>query len=70
MTSLSKKYKLLDGRRLLIKQDFSGELGGTVWDASIVLCRFLETHPRFHFQQQKVLELGAGIVDTDMEEPA
>jgi len=51
------------GKTISIIQDFSGELGGTVWDASLVLIKYLENSSEFppHFWERKrVLELGSG----------
>jgi 2-polyprenyl-3-methyl-5-hydroxy-6-metoxy-1,4-benzoquinol methylase len=49
---------------LRIEQDVSGELGGTVWDASLMMLKFfesdLENFPLGHWRGKKVLELGSG----------
>jgi len=50
-------------RTIVIKQDLSGELGATVWDAGLVLAKYFEnttTFPVGHFKGKRVLELGAG----------
>jgi hypothetical protein len=42
---------------------FSGELGGTIWDAALVLIKYLENVEEFplnYFKGKKVVELGAG----------
>lgn len=47
----------------LVVSEFSGELGATVWDASIVLIKYFENTKRFpvgSFRGKRVLELGAG----------
>jgi predicted nicotinamide N-methyase len=46
-----------------VKKDFSGELGGTVWDAAIVLIKYfenLEEFPIGFFKGKKIIELGSG----------
>eukprot|EP01105_Mastigella_eilhardi_P028931 TRINITY_DN98_c1_g2_i2.p1 TRINITY_DN98_c1_g2~~TRINITY_DN98_c1_g2_i2.p1 ORF type:complete len:231 (-),score=75.40 TRINITY_DN98_c1_g2_i2:47-739(-) len=51
------------GRTLCVRQDFSGELGATVWDAALVLCKYFENVREFpvgYFRGKRVLELGAG----------
>jgi len=51
------------GSVLLVDQDFKGELGATVWDAAIVLCKYfenIEDFPVGFFKNKKVIELGAG----------
>lgn len=49
---------------IVVEQDFSGELGGTVWDASLVLVKHfehdVENYALHHFKNKSVLELGAG----------
>jgi len=51
------------GRTISIKQDFSGELGGTVWDAALVLAKYFENttvFPPGYFKGKRILELGSG----------
>eukprot|EP01102_Stenamoeba_stenopodia_P004890 TRINITY_DN1536_c0_g1_i1.p1 TRINITY_DN1536_c0_g1~~TRINITY_DN1536_c0_g1_i1.p1 ORF type:complete len:236 (+),score=45.04 TRINITY_DN1536_c0_g1_i1:82-789(+) len=49
---------------IFIEQNFSGEeLGATVWDAAIVLIKYLESEkqfPKSFWEGKSVLELGAG----------
>jgi len=51
------------GRTLSIRQDFNGELGGTVWDAALVFIKYFENTTEFppgFWKGKRVLELGAG----------
>ncbi len=53
-----------NGRDLTIKQSYIGDVGCVVWDAALVLSKYLETesfHDRFGGLKGKtVVELGAG----------
>ena len=58
-------YRTLEcaGKEIRIKQLYVGDVGCVVWDAALVLARFLENS--HHFQREywtgrRVLELGAG----------
>jgi predicted nicotinamide N-methyase len=52
------------GHEFVIKQIFDGELGATVWDASIILSKYFEHQvqkfPPGWWDNKRVLELGAG----------
>lgn len=52
------------GKDITIYQSwFSGELGGTIWDAALVLIKYLENVEEFplnYFKGKTVVELGAG----------
>ncbi|XP_055719196.1 protein-lysine methyltransferase METTL21D isoform X2 [Salvelinus fontinalis] len=56
-----------DGSVLKIKQCFKGDVGCVVWDAAIVLSKYLETKPLYDpcsgvnmWASKNILELGAG----------
>lgn len=52
-----------DGSTLAIKQFYVGTVGCVVWDAALVLCRFLENRAHFgpeYWAGKRVLELGSG----------
>lgn len=52
-----------DGSTLSIKQLYVGTVGCVVWDAALVLCRFLENRAHFgsaYWAGKRVLELGSG----------
>ena len=52
-----------DGSTLSIKQLYVGTVGCVVWDAALVLCRFLENRAHFgsaYWARKRVLELGSG----------
>ncbi|PRP83196.1 methyltransferase-like protein 21D-like [Planoprotostelium fungivorum] len=55
-SSLDKRIEY-NSQEIIIKQDFSGELGATVWDASIVLIKYIQNQ---NLQGKRILELGAG----------
>jgi len=60
--TLNREIKFF-GHKISIKQEFSGELGATVWDAALVLIKYfenLEEFPMTFWQGKQVLELGAG----------
>ena len=51
------------GRTLNIRQLYIGDEGCVVWDAALVLARFLENRyffPPNHWKNRRVLELGSG----------
>jgi len=56
--SLQREIQVFD-HTLLIEQEFSGELGATVWDAAIVLAKYLTTFPDY-FRNKRIIELGSG----------
>eukprot|EP01112_Ceratiomyxa_fruticulosa_P022481 TRINITY_DN8232_c0_g1_i1.p2 TRINITY_DN8232_c0_g1~~TRINITY_DN8232_c0_g1_i1.p2 ORF type:complete len:204 (-),score=36.25 TRINITY_DN8232_c0_g1_i1:248-859(-) len=56
---LQREIEVFD-HTLLIEQEFSGELGATVWDAAIVLAKYLTSLPPGYFKNKRVIELGAG----------
>lgn len=56
-----------DGRVLKLKQCYLGDVGCVVWDAAIVLAKYLETKPFYDasagvnvWAGKSVVELGAG----------
>lgn len=52
------------GKTLKLTQKLSGDVNCVVWDASIVLAKYLEELERRHchyFTDKTVLELGAGV---------
>lgn len=56
-----------DGSVLKLKQCYMGDVGCVVWDAAIVLAKYLETKQFYdpstgvnHWAGKRVLELGAG----------
>ncbi|XP_038051412.1 protein-lysine methyltransferase METTL21D-like [Patiria miniata] len=52
------------GQELTIKQCYQGDVGCVVWDAALVLLKFLESDSfrsnRGNLEQKRVIELGAG----------
>eukprot|EP01116_Phalansterium_solitarium_P012447 TRINITY_DN28726_c0_g1_i1.p1 TRINITY_DN28726_c0_g1~~TRINITY_DN28726_c0_g1_i1.p1 ORF type:complete len:215 (+),score=36.36 TRINITY_DN28726_c0_g1_i1:63-707(+) len=51
------------GKEIFINQLFNEELGGNVWDAALVLCKYFENaedFPAGFFEGKRVVELGAG----------
>lgn len=58
-------YRTLDcaGKELRIKQLYVGDVGCVVWDAALVLARFLENSRHFgknFWREKAALELGSG----------
>jgi predicted nicotinamide N-methyase len=54
---------LCSGKTLKVKQLYIGDVGCVVWDAALVLCRFLENQQYFPWEfwsGKSVVELGAG----------
>lgn len=59
---LERKLKCF-GIEFSILQDLSGELGGSVWDSSLILIHYFENTDDFplnFFRGKRILELGAG----------
>ena len=51
------------GKTLRIKQLYVGDVGCVVWDAAIVLCRFLENgefFPLGYWNRKRVVDIGSG----------
>lgn len=62
-----RKLEKNDGRTLKLKQCYMGDVGCVVWDAAIVLSKYLETKQFYEpssgvnvWSGRTVLELGAG----------
>ena len=51
------------GKTLKLKQLYVGDVGCVVWDAAIVLCKFLENQT--YFPAQPAPESGDGLVKSD-----
>ena len=52
-----------NGEELRIKQLYVGDVGCVVWDAAIVLCKFLENRhyfPQGFWNGMRVLDIGSG----------
>ncbi|XP_069495076.1 protein N-lysine methyltransferase METTL21D isoform X2 [Ambystoma mexicanum] len=64
--SFQRELHLKDGSALLLEQRSLGDVGCVVWDAALVLAKFLETEAFYNadsghaFRGRSVLELGAG----------
>ncbi|KAJ3386339.1 Methyltransferase-like protein 21D [Lobulomyces angularis] len=55
-------YHFNDGSQLDIIQDLNGNsgIGSTVWDSSLILCKFFEKNPSLLLKKNVVYELGSG----------
>lgn len=58
-----REIECVDNERLRIHQLYIGDVGCVVWDAALVLCRFLshsKYFPHSYWKGKKVIELGSG----------